>query len=171
MARDHLIEVSGGWEGYAVGTVGRSKADENLHQQDHVDIELLPIAHRLRVCSGCGTKVSSLHDVEERWVRDLPVFGADCWLLVHRVRVACPNCGPKLESLSWLEPYARITTRLAESVARLCQVLPIKHVAHEYHLDWKTVKAIDKAYLQRKLGPPDLARIRRIGCSGEIKSD
>jgi hypothetical protein len=31
--------------------------------------------------------------------------------------------------LEWLERYARVTERLAEAVARLCEVLPIKQVA------------------------------------------
>ena len=162
MAKDNLIEVAGGWEGYVLGTVGRSPAGENNRDHDQVDIELLPLADRVRICSGCGRGSDSIHDVEERWVRDLPVFGADCWLLVHRVRVACRHCGPKLEKLSWLDPYARVTLRLAESVARLCRVLPVKHVAEEYRLDWKTVKAIDKDYLTRTLGPPDLEGVEQI---------
>jgi len=33
--------------------------------------------------------------------------------------LACPRCGPKLERLLWLAPYARVTERLAESVGRL----------------------------------------------------
>ena len=162
MVKDNLIEVSGGWEGYAVGTVQRIPAGESGRSREELSIELLPIANHPRRCSGCALMVCSIHDVEERWVRDLPAFGADGWLLVHRVRVACPLCGPKLEDLSWLEPYSRVTVRLAESVARLCRVLPIKHVADEYALDWKTVKAIDKAYLTRTLGPPDLDGVEQI---------
>ena len=162
MVKDNLIEVSGGWEGYAVGTVQRIPAGESGRSREELNIELLPIANHPRRCSGCALMVCSIHDVEERWVRDLPAFGADSWLLVHRVRVACPLCGPKLEDLSWLESYSRITVRLAESVARMCRVLPIKHVADEYALDWKTVKAIDKAYLTRTLGPPDLDGVEQI---------
>jgi transposase len=162
LATDNLIEVSGGWEGYALGTVGRIRAGEENRTRDEVNIELLPIAGYPRRCSGCGFMVTSIHDIEERWVRELPLFDADCWLLVHRVRVRCPLCGPKLEDLPWLEPYARVTRRLADSVARLCQVLPIKHVAAEYRLDWKTVKAIDQEYLQRTLGPPDLEGLEQI---------
>jgi transposase len=162
LAKDNLIEVSDGWEGYALGTVERLKAGEGDRTRDEVVIELLPVAGHPRRCSGCALLVTSIHDVEERWVRELPVFGADCWLLVHRVRVACPLCVPKLEDLPWLEAYARVTVRMAESVARLCQVLPIKHVSDEYRLDWKTVKAIDKAYLDRTLGPPDLDGLDQI---------
>lgn len=162
MAIDNLIEVSGGWEGYTLGTVGRSKAADNPSARDEVSIELLPITGQARRCGGCALFVTSIHDVEERWVRELPVFGADCWLLVHRVRVLCPLCGPKLEDLPWLDAYARVTRRLAESVARLCRVLPIKHVAEEYALDWKTVKAIDKEHLTRTLGEPDLDCLEQI---------
>jgi transposase len=162
LAKDNLIEVSGGWEGYALGTVGRLKAGENNRTRDEVNIELLPIAGHPRRCSGCGFMVTSIHDVEERWVRELPLFAADCWLLVHRVRVLCPLCGPKLEDLPWLEAYARVTRRLADSVARLCKVLPLKHVAAEYGLNWKTVKAIDKEYLNGTLGPPDLEGLEQI---------
>lgn len=32
----------------------------------------------------------------------------------------------------------------------------IVHVAAYFGLDWKTVKALDQAYLQRELGPVDL---------------
>ena len=97
-------------------------------------IELLPDGSRPMVCSGCGRATPHLHDVEERWVRDLPILEAQTHLLVHRRRVLCPTCGPKLEQLSWLNRYARVTKRLAENVARLCAILPIKHVAGFYGL-------------------------------------
>jgi len=47
------------------------------------------------------------------------VFDADAVLLVWRARVACPECGPEVEALDWLEPHARVTNRLAESLARM----------------------------------------------------
>jgi transposase len=55
-----------------------------------------------------------------------------------------------------------VTRRLADSVARLCRVLPIKHVAEFFGLGWETVKAIDKATLERSLGPVDLAGVEII---------
>jgi transposase len=47
-------------------------------------------------------------------------------------------------------------------VARLCKVLPIKHVAEYFGLGWDTVKSIDKAYLAETLGPVDLADVEVI---------
>lgn len=125
-------------------------------------IELLPDYTGPMVCSGCGGKTHPLHDVTERWVRDLPILDAQTRLLVHRRRVLCPRCGPKLEKLSWLDRYSRVTRRLAENVARLCALLPIKHVAEFYGLGWDAVKQIDKQHLQETLGPVDLAGIEVI---------
>ena len=48
---------------------------------------------------------------------------------------------------------------MAESVARLCKVLAIKHVAEFYGLDWDAVKAIDKSHLKATLGEPDLSDV------------
>jgi transposase len=162
LADSKCMEALGCWEGYQVGTVQRLAVTE-ARLRPEVMIELLAQRDPPPVCSGCGKVVPAIHDLTERWVRDLPILGADTWLLVHRIRVACPDCGPKLARLPWLEPYARVTLRLAESVARMCKVLPIKHVAEYFALNWDTVKAIDKAYLTRTLGPADLAGVEVIG--------
>jgi transposase len=111
------------------------------------------------ICSGCGRACEKYHDVTERWVRDLPILDAQTHLLVHRYRAECPGCGPKVEHLPWLAKWARVTTRMAQSVARLCKVLPIRHVARFYGLGWDAVKAIDKAHLKATLGEPDLSDV------------
>jgi transposase len=123
-------------------------------------IRLRPIADRARRCSGCGTLSKAIHDSVERRVRDLPIFGVPVELIVPRLRLACERCGPKLERLGWLELYARVTSRLAASVVRLCKVMSIAHVAKFYRLAWTTVKLIDHRHLERALGPVDLAGLR-----------
>ena len=159
MAQGHPMSQLGGWEGYEV-------------EEDHIEhrgsrswcvIRLELIRRRLRTCSGCGRQCEAIHDIQMRRIRDLPVFEHRVELTVPRVRVACPVCGPKLERLSWLEPYARVTRRMADSVARLCQVASILHVARFFDLHWSTVKDLDRAYLERTLGPVDLDGLEVIG--------
>lgn len=147
------IEILGCWEGYTIGTVGRFEAGEQ-GPQPQIWVELFPRRDRERICSGCYEAATATHDVEERWVRDLPVLDAQTWLLVHRCRVSCPRCGPRLEHLEWLAPYSRYTRRFAESVARLCKVLPIKHVAEFFEISWHATKQIDKTFLKEELGNP-----------------
>lgn len=162
MDRDEISRLLGGWEGYKLGTIGRLEAGTEGRERPEVWIELHPRPNHARRCGGCGQTCSTIHDRDERWVRDLPILDADTWLLVHRVRVRCPRCGPKLEQLDWLDPYARFTRRLGESVTRLCALLPIKQVAEYYDLHWETVKRLDKAHLQQTLGPPDLSQVEVI---------
>lgn len=156
-----LIAHLGQWEGYRVGAVRRWN-DGADGPGARVWIELHPLPDRRRICDGCGGDATRTYDSHERWIRDLPVFDARTVLLVHRCRVECPSCGVRIERLSWLDAHARVTKRLAESVAMLCAKMSVKHVAGFYDLDWKTVKNIDKAFLFRRLGPPDLSGIEVI---------
>lgn len=144
----------GGWEGYRVETIQR-RGDEEREIWIYLGCE--PGAPM--ICDGCGGVAPAIHDVETRSVRDLPILDAATWLSVPRRRVHCPHCGPKLERLSWLDRHARLTRRLAESVARLCRVLPVKQVAAYFGLHWSTVKDIDKRALETELDPVELRGI------------
>lgn len=161
MTNEELTLLLGGWEGYYLAAAERRAATQE-GERPEIWLTLEAEPGRVKRCSGCGEVVQAVHDAEERLVRDLPILDADTWLRLERCRLACPRCGPKLEQLSWLGRYARVTRRLAESVARLCRELPIKHVAEYYDLHWSTVKAIDHAYLEAKLGPIDLTGIKQI---------
>ncbi|MGX6566135.1 ISL3 family transposase [Cupriavidus necator] len=155
--RDCMAQL-GCWEGYRL----RDSWEETRNGQRICVIRLEPKARRRRCCDGCGRGVSSIHDRVERRVRDLPVFDIPVELVVPRLRLACRKCGPKLERLDWLAPYARVTTRLAASVARLCKVMSLRHVASFYRLAWTTVKRIDLRHLERELGPVDLSGVTVI---------
>ena len=109
------------WKGHRVGAVEMFEPGEKGGRAQGW-LELIGFGAHARACSGCQCKVSGVHDWSQREIRDLPVFDAETVLVVWRAGVACPTCGPKLEALDWLEPHARVTTRLAESVARMCQV-------------------------------------------------
>jgi transposase len=107
----------------------------------------------------------AIHDVAERRVRDLAVFDWDTWVVFPRARLECPRCGPTVEAVPWLDRYQRMTTRLAEKIARLAMVLPIRHVAAWFHLHWDTVKQIDHRALYARLGPitpESLANVRLL---------
>ena len=158
MAPEHPISRLGGWEGYEV----ESWDLQRRSGRSSCLIRLKVAPNRRRCCSGCLRWCDSIHDVALRRVRDLPIFEHAVQLLVPRVRVACSHCGPKLELLPWLDVYARVTRRLAESIARLCKVASILHVARHFALDWKTVKELDRRHLERELGPVDLEGIEVI---------
>ena len=158
MAATQCISRLGAWEGYEV------ESDQEVRRRGVTwcVIKLKPIKPARRCCSGCGEWVESVHDLQSRRLRDLPIFETPVELIVPRVRLLCPRCGPKLEHLSWLEPYSRVTARLGASVARLCKLMSVRHAAEFYGLAWTTVKRIDKRHLERELGPIDLEGVQVI---------
>lgn len=159
MTREQCIALLGdGWHGYELVGVRREPTRSGGEQ---VMLQLVPVESS-GACSACGQFVDEVHDYSWRYVRDLPILGSRTILVVHRRRLRCPDCGPKLEALSWLHPYARVTRRFAESVARLCSVAAIKHVAEHFDLNWHQVKEIDKRVLADQLGPIDLSGVSQI---------
>jgi transposase len=88
LTSDDVIEALGGWEGYSVEKI---EVDQEEGEKAQVWIELTPLLGIARRCSGCGRMVEQVHDVTPRWVRELPILGAETWLWLGRVRVACPD--------------------------------------------------------------------------------
>lgn len=161
MAYDEITALLGGWEGFELVGVRREPASAP-QRVPQIVLELRPVPTYPKRCSHCGEPVVEIHDVTERWVRDLPILDADTWLVFPRARVQCPRCGPTVEAVPWLDRYQRMTTRLAEAIARLAQVLPIKHVAAWFRVGWETVKQVDQRALVARLGPVDLTTVRVI---------
>ncbi len=152
MAMDALVKLLGGWEGFEVVEVEEHPAGPKQPVAEIV-LRLQPLPGYPKRCSRCGRKVVAIHDVAERRVRDLSVFDWETWIVFPRARLECPRCGPTVEAVPWLDRYQRMTTRLAEKIARLATVLPLRHVAAWFHVHWATVKQIDQRALCARLGP------------------
>lgn len=63
----------------------------------------------------------------------------------------------KQERLPWLADNPFYTKRFAYFIGRRCRASTIKDVAKELHLDWKTVKELEKQYMReqwRRVGTP-----------------
>jgi transposase len=158
MAYDEITRLLGGWEGFALVEVTRAEGPSG----PEIILRLEPVPGATRRCSRCGTVVTEVHETTERRIRDLPILEAQTWLIVPRARLACPRCGPTVEAVPWLDRYQRMTTRLAEAIGRLAQLLPIKHVARWYGVDWGTVKQIDHRQLAARLGPVTAAALADV---------
>jgi transposase len=161
MAYEEIAALLGGWPGFRLVEVRR----EDVRPERPVPRIVLTLEAEpghARRCSRCAEVVDEVHDVTPREVRDLPILDAETWLILPRVRLRCPRCGPAVEAVPWLDRYARMTKRFADSVARLARVLPIKQVADYCGLSWDTVKAIDRAALEAQLGSVDLTGVRQI---------
>jgi transposase len=78
--------------------------------------------------------------------------------------VACTRCGRvKQERLPWLAETPGYTKRFAFAVGRHCRTASIQDVAKEFHLDWKTVKALEMQYMREQLRRAGTPAPRVIG--------
>jgi transposase len=69
----------------------------------------------------------------------------------------------KREKLEWLADNPLYTQRFAYYVGRKCRAMTVQDVARELKLDWHTVKALDKKYMERQLRRNPVAAPRCIG--------
>ena len=152
-----LLESLGGWEGYRVDRVVWPEGDGRT-----VSLYLKPTA-KVMHCEQCGARCRQVHETTVRRVRDLPLFEYRVVLHVPRRRLWCEQCGgPRLERLSWLGRYQRVTDRLGQACSQLLQSSNVQAVARFFDLGWHTVKAVDKARLRASIQEPDWSRIEYL---------
>jgi transposase len=151
------IDLFGNWKGYTVVGV---RVPQNPKRSIH--IHLRPRHGWWGGCGQCGCTGCEYHDRTVRIVRDLPVFEHPVKLHVVVRRVVCPVCGPRREAIPWLDPYARVTTRLADTVCQMAEIMTIKDVSKRFSLAWHTVKNLHKGYLKRLMEPVDLSDVTQL---------
>jgi len=84
-------------------------------------------------------------------VRDLGCGDHEVYLDFEMHRVICKVCGVKNETLDFLSDNTRYTLRFAMQIGGLCRAMTITDVARLMHLDWHTVKDLDKIYMREQL--------------------
>ena len=142
------------WEGFSVIAI-RPDGDGLL-------IDLVPQPTRFPTCSGCHKPSTTIHEYCQRTIRDLPILGRSVRLNVEVRRVGCGACGKRMESVSWLDRYSRMTKRLAEAVIQTCRRLPTLHVAELFGLHWGSVRLLERRALQTALEKLPKAQPRRL---------
>lgn len=97
-------------------------------------------------------------------MRDLSCGDTRVYLDLEIRRVACRCCGTvKRERLDFLADNPLYTKRFAHYVGRRCASATIQAVAKELHLDWHTVKELDKQYMREQLARAGTPGPRAIG--------
>ena len=85
-------------------------------------------------------------------MRDLSCGAYRIYLEFELRRVYCRSCqAVKTERLGFLADSPFYTRRFAYYVGRRCAKETIKDVAQELHLDWDSVKELDKQYMRAQL--------------------
>ena len=130
-------------------------------EADLAVLDLRPDERFAPLCSRCGRAVSRTCSHQVRAVRDLSMTSARMMLRLAYRKVYCPACDAVVvEQMEPVVPWQRITRRLARSVHELCKHMSVSDVARHLGLDWKTVKNIDKSFLDEQYGQTDYRGLR-----------
>ncbi|MDQ3205945.1 MAG: ISL3 family transposase [Pseudomonadota bacterium] len=129
---------------------------------DLVQITLQASPVQPLLCSGCQRPGLPVHEYCRRRIRDLPMVGKAVLLHATLRRVACPDCGTRMESVSWLDRHARLTRRMADTVSTMCARLPTAHVAALFGLHWSTVRTLDRRRLETAVAALPPAEPKRL---------
>lgn len=126
---------------------------------DCLRVHIDRLGRRLLRCGLCRQRCREVYDVRrEREWRDLSLRKVPLKLCYCPRRVECPRCGVRVEWFPWAEPWARVTTALANAVARLAREWSWQGTARQYGLDWKSVATIVRQAVQyglrRRKRPP-----------------
>ena len=79
-------------------------------------------------------------------------------------RIECKSCGCiRQEKIHFVTGKRSYTNKFARYVVDLSRIGTIKDVALFLNISWDTVKDIQKRYLQRHYGNPDLSKLEYIG--------
>jgi len=131
-------------------------------QADLAVVDVVPDRRFRPICHRCGT-TGAIQQHEVRSIRDLNFASAQMHLRCSYRKIYCRQCGQVVvEDLGFFEPYQRVTRRLARAIGELCTVMTVSDVGRHYGLDWKTVKNIDKAFLEAQYGQTDYEGLRLL---------
>lgn len=132
---------------------------------DNADSALIQLEQDQRfhpTCHSCGELSITTHSQgHRRMIRDLNMASAQVWLDVEYRKIWCHTCeGVRVEHLSFANATRRITDRLALHIYGLCKMMTIKEVAKHLDLNPKTVKQIDKEFLEKEFNKTDTNGLR-----------
>jgi len=132
------------------GQIVEPKLGTVIHSEMEPDLRFTPI------CSECGSKAKGNHSWHQRPLRDINLAHAEHQITLRYRKIYCPDCGVRTEKLNVTDPGGpHVTNRMARYIYDLCKKMTVKEVADHLNLDWKTVKNIDKHFLEEEYGETD----------------
>lgn len=78
MVLDVLAKLLSGWEGFEIAEIEEHPIGPT-QPVPAIVLYLRAMPDHPKRCSRCGEVVADIHDVTERWVRDLWVFEHEAW--------------------------------------------------------------------------------------------
>lgn len=122
---------------------------DDFRQTDDEILITVSIRYNEHRCAKCGRKFATVNEITEQKVRDLPVFGKNCYLLLRKGRVQCPCSFRGYEDIEFVDHNQRQTTRFDEFLFMLCDRMTLMDASDLMQVNWKRAHTIDKKTLKK----------------------
>lgn len=129
---------------------------------DGVVVEVA-LRRRRAGCSACGQLCRSVHDRSRRRWRHLDLAGQRLHIEYRLRRVACPDCGVRVEAVPWARAGARHTRDFEDLTAFLAQQMAKTPIARLLRVRWDTVGRIVERVVSDHLDERRLEGLVQIG--------
>jgi transposase len=114
-------------------------------------------------CSVCGRRGPGYDRLPERRFEFVPLWGMAVFFVYAMRRVACPDCGVKVERVPWAVGKSHLTTSYRWFLARWAKRLSWDEVACIFRTSWRNVFESVKHAVFWGVGHQDLGSIEAIG--------
>ncbi len=122
------------------------------------------LRRRRLVCSGCGQVYHGMHDRALRRWRHLDLGGRRCLIEYELRRVACRDCGVRVEAVPWARLGARHTRDFEDLTAFCAQQMAKSQVQALLRVAWETVGRIVARVVADRLDERRLQGLVQVGC-------
>lgn len=120
-----------------------------INNDDNIQI-FFRRTRKTATCPKCNRRTSLTKESYKRTIRDLNLGPKRCYVTFYENKIRC-KCGFRgMEKLDFVRPYSRCTIRFEDYVYSLCDKMSLSDVCRVVWLNWKTVKDIDKYYINKK---------------------
>lgn len=128
-----------------------------------LEVEVQARANGRALCSGCGAPGPGYDRLPARRFEFVPLWGIKVFLVYAPRRVACRDCGVRVERLPWASGKHRLTEAYAWFLARWARRLSWKEVAEVFSSSWDSVFRAVEFAVDWGRAHADYAGIEAIG--------
>lgn len=114
-------------------------------------------------CPACNSKDVIRHGTLPRWFHSLPIGRKSIYIKTGIPRIECRECNIiRQADIGFADPRYTYTRALGRYVIDLARHMTISDVAKHLGLGWDLIKSIQKRYLEKKYGHPNIRQLKRI---------
>ena len=131
--------------------------------QTHIEVSVVPRRNSKALCSGCERPAPLYDRLNPRFFEFIPLWGYPVFLVYLMRRVACRECGVKVEQVPWARGKRELTDTYQQFLAHWAKQLSWQAVAISFRTRWAKVFHAVEYVVHWGLAHRELSGVTAIG--------